>query len=282
MQNLAMSQLMAGANFWDAKGHEMADSNDPATRSRIFAWAAQHEKVFYLPRTPMHPVGLYFSPKSRDYNPSEFLPSYRGNFLLLLQAHREVQVVTPRTLANFSGEVLVLPDVSTLNEEEKKNLDDFAARGGKLIITGTNATGLAASPQVIQIPSDPGKLYFAQLQKDFASATESMPASYLDSIRLKNEIELDAPPTISANFARVDGAAHVFLANFSGLVPGKIAQPTPVGEIHVRIPAAAGQSLAFLPFLGEQQSLHGVRKGDKIEFTLPPVERGAAIWIVTK
>ena len=282
MQNLAMSQLMAGANFWDAKGHEMADSNDPATRSRIFAWTARHEKVFYLPRTPMHPVGLYFSPKSRDYNPSEFLPSYRGNFLLLLQAHREVQVVTPRTLANFSGEVLVLPDVSTLNEEEKKNLDNFAARGGKLIITGTNATGLAASPQVIQITSDPGKLYFAQLQKDFASATESMPASYLDSIRLKNEIELDAPPTISANFARVDGAPHAFLANFSGLIPGKIAQPTPVGEIHVRIPAAAGQSLAFLPFLGEQQSLHGIRKGDKIEFTLPPVERGAAIWIVTK
>jgi hypothetical protein len=282
MQNLAMSQLMAGANFWDAKGHEMADSNDPATRARLFAWTAQHEKVFYQPRTPMHPVGLYFSPKSRDYNPSEFLPSYRGNFLLLLQAHREVQVVTPRTLANFAGEMLILPDVSTLNEEEKKNLDNFTARGGELIITGTNATGLEALPQVIQIPSDPGKLYFAQLQKDFASATESMPTSYLDSIHLKNEIELDAPPTISANFARVDGAPHVFLANFSGLVPGKIAQPTPVSEIHVRIPAAAGQSLAFLPFLGEQQSLPGIRKGDQIEFTLPPVERGAAIWIVTK
>jgi hypothetical protein len=282
MQNLAMSEIMAGANFWDAKGHEMSGSNDPATRVQIFDWIAQHEKVFYLPRTPMHPVGLYFSPKSRDYNPSEFLPSYRGNFLLLLQGHREVQVVTPRTLANFSGEILILPNVSTLNEEEKKSLRNFTAHGGKLLITGTNATALPNSPQVTQISSDPGKLYFAELQKDFAAASTSMPAPYLDSIRLKNEIELDAPSTISVNFARVDGSPHAFLANFSGLVPSKIAQPTPTREIHVRIPATAGQSLAFLPFLGEQQSLQGTRKGDQIEFTLPPLERGAVIWIVAK
>ena len=38
MMNLAMSQVMAGANFWDAPGHSMAGSNDPATRKKIFAW----------------------------------------------------------------------------------------------------------------------------------------------------------------------------------------------------------------------------------------------------
>ena len=32
MKTLAMSQVMAGANFWDAPGHSMAGSNDPATR----------------------------------------------------------------------------------------------------------------------------------------------------------------------------------------------------------------------------------------------------------
>jgi len=36
MMNLAMSQVMAGANFWDAPGHSMAGSNDPATRKKIF------------------------------------------------------------------------------------------------------------------------------------------------------------------------------------------------------------------------------------------------------
>ncbi len=37
MKNLAMSQIMAGANFWDAPGHSMAGSNDYATRKKFFA-----------------------------------------------------------------------------------------------------------------------------------------------------------------------------------------------------------------------------------------------------
>src|SRR5882672_4971201 len=40
MPNLAMSQIMDGANFWDAPGHSMAGSNDAATRKKIFSWIA--------------------------------------------------------------------------------------------------------------------------------------------------------------------------------------------------------------------------------------------------
>src|SRR5271168_1458406 len=46
MRTLAASQLVAGANFWDAPGHSMAGSNDAATRRQIFQWIAQHEKTF--------------------------------------------------------------------------------------------------------------------------------------------------------------------------------------------------------------------------------------------
>jgi len=35
MKNLAMSQVVTGANFWDAPGHSMAGSNDEATRKQI-------------------------------------------------------------------------------------------------------------------------------------------------------------------------------------------------------------------------------------------------------
>jgi hypothetical protein len=42
MRTLAASQLVAGANFWDAPGHSMAGSNDPATRKQIFDWIAKH------------------------------------------------------------------------------------------------------------------------------------------------------------------------------------------------------------------------------------------------
>ena len=58
MENLAMSQVMAGANFWDAPGHSMAGSNDLATRKKIFDWIKAHEKTFYLPRSPIDPIGV--------------------------------------------------------------------------------------------------------------------------------------------------------------------------------------------------------------------------------
>ena len=105
MKNLAMSQIMDGANFWDAPGHSMAGSNDLPTRKLIFQWIASHENVFYHPRVPMHPVGVYFSPQSRDFHADDFLPAYRGLLVLLLQRHVELQVVTPRTLADYHGEI---------------------------------------------------------------------------------------------------------------------------------------------------------------------------------
>ncbi|MFZ1931699.1 MAG: hypothetical protein WAU50_21330, partial [Candidatus Sulfotelmatobacter sp.] len=139
MMNLAMSQVTVGANFWDAPGHSMAGSNDPATRKKIFAWIKQNEKTLYLPRTPIHPIGVYFSPQTRNFYAEDFLRSYRGILILLMQAHREFQIVTPRTLHEFRGEALVLPDVRILSPDEQELLKQYAGGGKKLIITGNNA-----------------------------------------------------------------------------------------------------------------------------------------------
>src|SRR5579863_733506 len=108
MMNLAMSEIMAGANFWDAPGHSMAGSNDLPTRKKIFEWIQAHEKTFYLPRNPVHSVGVYFSPDTRNYFAKDFLDSYRGVLILLMQKHLSFQIVTPRTLADFQGKTLVL------------------------------------------------------------------------------------------------------------------------------------------------------------------------------
>ena len=120
MMNLAMSQIMDGANFWDAPGHSMAGSNDLPTRKKIFTWIAAHEKTFYLPRSPIDPIGVYFSPKTRDFFAKEFIDSYRAVLILLMQKHLEFQIVTPRTLAEFRGKTLVLPDVRILDDSEKQ------------------------------------------------------------------------------------------------------------------------------------------------------------------
>jgi len=90
---------------------------------------------------------------------------------------------------------------------------------------------------------------------------------------------VDAPTTVAANFATVNGTPHIYLANFGGLVPGKVVIPTPVNNIHVRVPAGMGDSLSYLPFLGEAQIVHGVKQGDLVEFTLPSLERGAVISV---
>ena len=71
------------------------------------------------PRGPIHPVGVYFSPATRNYYADEFIRSYRGILILLMQKHLEFQIVTPRTLAEFKGDTLVLPDVRILSDSEK-------------------------------------------------------------------------------------------------------------------------------------------------------------------
>ncbi len=97
---------------------------------------------------------------------------------------------------------------------------------------------------------------------------------------MKSDMEIEAPPTIAANFGQVDGSPRLFITNFSGLVPGKIATPTPVAGAKVRLSAALGNSLAYLPFLGQTQILHGTKRGDTMQFDLPAIERGAAVWVV--
>ncbi len=57
MLNLANSQLTAGANFWDARGHVMSGSNDMPTRTEIFGWIAKHEDIFGAIRKPVGETG---------------------------------------------------------------------------------------------------------------------------------------------------------------------------------------------------------------------------------
>ncbi len=278
MMNLAMSQIMDGANFWDAPGHSMAGSNDPPTRKKILSWIKQNEKTFFLPRAPIHPVGVYFSPKTRDYYADEFLQSYRGILVLLMQAHREFQVVTPRTLSEFDGEALVLPDVRVLGEDERTALEQYASRGKKLIITGNDPLESSNKPNIVRLAECPGKAYVASLEKDFDHSTPQMQQAFLDSLPPSAGIEISASPEVATSIARVNGQTHVFLANFAGLVAGKNPVQTPQ-TITITVPDSSGNTAYFLPFLGETQKLDGLAKEGKISFTLPPISKGAVFWL---
>jgi hypothetical protein len=280
MKNLAMSQLMDGANFWDAPGHSMAGSNDQPTRKQIFDWIKQNEKVFYLPRTPIDPIGVYFSPQTRNYYADDFIRSYRGILILLMQAHREFQVVTPRTLQEFKGSAMVLPSVQMLDANERSWIDQYLSQGKKLIVTGASGLEISNRPNLVRFAECPGKAYVELLEKDFDHATPQMEREFLDSLPANEEVKISASPQVATSIAQVNGQRHVFMANFAGLVAGKNPVQTPQ-NVTITVPAAAGKSAEFLPFMGSTQQLEGVAQNGTFTFTLPPISKGAAFWLNT-
>jgi hypothetical protein len=288
MKNLAMSQIMTGSNFWDAPGHSMAGSNDHATRREIFAWIKAHQNVFFQPREPISPVGVYFSPKTRDYFADEFITSYRGILILLMQKHLEFQVVTPRTLADFKGKTLVLPDVRVLNDEEKSQLKQYVSSGGTLIITGHDATQFAGEGQsssqsdnVIRLPQSPGAEYFAKLKSNFDDTTPDEESNFFDKLKPESSVKVTASPAIATSIARVDGEPHIFFANFAGLRGGVNPVQTPQKGVRVQVAGSNNAKGFFLPFMGQVSSVKAVPQDGGVAFTLPVIDKGAVFWWTT-
>lgn len=278
MLNLAMSEVMAGANFWDAPGHAMAGSNDPPTRKRIFTWIKDHEKILYSPRTPIDPIGVYFSPATRNYYAKEFIPSYRGILILLMQKHLEFQVVTPRTLHDFKGSTLILPEVRILDETEKAWLRTYTERGKQLVITGEDATGLNDARNIVRFTKCPGKDYILALQKDFEATDPDREREFLESLKAATSVRVVASRWLATSIARIDGKPHVFFANFAGLRGGVNPIQTPQSGVQVIIPGASSGHGFFLPFLGDVQTLAGTADNAGMTYKLPAIEKGAVFW----
>ena len=279
MQNLAMSQVAAGANFWDAPGHVMAGSNDPAMRRRIFSWIATNESEIYGKRESIHPVGLYFSPKTRDYFESQFLPEFQGWGILLLQHHREWEVVTPRMLAGFKGKTLILPDVRVLDDGERTSLRALLANGARVIITGQNSTELPDSSQIVRFPERLGAAYLQSLDPNLEQPDEQQAGKMLAALPADAAIQMSASPLLITNTAGVNGTAHIFLFNIRGLRGGQNAVPMPESGMTVTVPAAPAMRMYYVPFLGQKQEVRPEHRGSQLIFHVPSIERGGILWL---
>jgi hypothetical protein len=280
MQNLAMSQIMTGSNFWDAPGHSMGGSNDRPTRQKIFKWISEHEDTFFHARSPINPIGVYFSPSTRNYFAQEFLSSYRGVLILLMQKHLEYQIVTPRTLAAFKGKTLILPDVRLLDEKERSGLQAMVARGGKLVLTGHDAAQLPESTSVVHFADCPGKSYSQSLEHDFAATKPSQAQAFLATLNPDTHLTVEASSDLATHVAAVDGQTHIYFANFKGLVGGNNPMQTP--EVGARVVVAGKFRAYFLPFLGEVKELQGKIGEGRTTFVLPEIDRGAVVWLKKK
>ena len=247
MKNLALSNVMAGTNPWDARGHVMSGSNDIETRKVIYDWIAANETILYEPRTPISPVGVYFSPKTRNYNPDDFMASYQGMMNLLLQGHIEFQVVTPRTLKEFKGEALILPDVQYISAYEIAQLKDLIDNEVKLMITGGtgkfdynvkenelnimdrlygttngNNESQAAIKMYMYYEQCPGKTYSNYLNNEFNTSAWSGEYKNMDYFSFLQKFKTD----LIANFEleqnrTVNIEASPFVSSQTALVNGK-------------------------------------------------------------
>jgi hypothetical protein len=276
----------------------------------------EHEKIFFLPRQPVRLIGVYFSPKSRNYFAQEFIESYRGTMMLLLQSHLEFQIVTPRTLSEFHGDMLILPDARCLGKEEVDYLGSYAGSAKTLIVTGetgkydetgasrnsnpvhqllriTNPAGKKTGRRFIYYPDCPGRSYYAELQKEFDGEAvagvweqaefnklrKGFVAEILEVSGLQPAVQIDASPFLSSQIASVGGKVSVFLANFKGLKSKEVAQQTPEENVTIAFSGSGPRTIAVLPFLGQLQKVQGTYKGGKLTCKLPPIDKGAVVWV---
>ena len=204
---------------------------------------------------------------------------YRGILILMMQKHLEFQIVTPRTLADFQGKTLVLPDIRELSDDEKTWLREFVDQKKRLVITGRDTTGLDASDHVVRFPECPGRTYEQALERNFERTSPASQQQLLDALGKSDEVQIEAPPDIATSIARTsDGHINCFFANFSGLRGGSNPVQTPQDGVKVMVQSKAGDEGYILPFLGTAQPLHGVRKRDSVTFTLPSIAKGAVFW----
>jgi hypothetical protein len=318
MKNLFMTQLAAGTNVWDARGHVMSGSNDMKTRKEIFKWIKKHESRLYLPRKPIHPVGIYFSPKTRNYFPKEFINSYTGIMNILLQSHLEFQIITPRNLEYFNGEILILPDVKCVYNKEIEFLNLFISSGGSLIITGEtgrynekreiyyenpihallgikdkNKKIISSNKlKYIYYPYCPGKVYLNEVKKNFdfyaingtyenTQFNKIKDDFYNDLIKIlkfKPIFEIVASPFISTQIVEINGKTHIFFANFRGLVGNKNAVQNPEKNVKIIFPTIQNKKMYILPFLDKVEEVEGTIENGKFSFIIPEIKKGMVVW----
>ncbi len=283
MLNLFMSELMAGANLWDASGHVMSGSNDMATRNEVFHWVAAHPDIFDVHREPVGEVGVYFSDTTRNFYSKDFIASYRGVLLLLLRNHIQFRIVTPRTVSGFDGKVLVLPDVRIVSDAESASIHRFSAQGGSIIMTGQPDGKLNDLSKAVLFPDTPERAYLKSAEADFDHADPATAAKLLSALQVAppaaNDVEVIASRNIVAHLATIGTRRYIFLANFDGLKAGLVATPRVQHDIKIALQARPGEQLHVLPFLGKESLISGKPKGSGTQFTLPVVERGTIAWI---
>ncbi len=303
MKLLSCTQLMQGANFWDAPGHSMAGSNDYALRKKIFSWIKTNENILYSKRKSINPVGVYFSPSTRNYFADTYTASFYGILHLLLNNHFEYKIVTPRTLKDFNGKMLVLPDVKILTDNETDTIERLYGNGTNIIITG--ATGYynperktvkenkllnylennkSKNSGYLFLPWGPGKNYFEKRDtSDITSFYDQIKNAFPD---FSPKYKIKADYNVSIHQENIGDKDYLFITNLRGLKGYSSCIPAEEKDIEVSFESSIPHKIFYMPYLGKMQELKLVRSKDNAgqnssiyRFKIPPVQFGGIVII---
>jgi hypothetical protein len=281
MKNLFVSQVMSGTNSWDAARHVMSGSNDYDTRAEVYKWIKENEQLIYNKRGLISPVGVYFSPDTRDYFPDSWEQSYFGTMELLMQKGIEFEIVTPRTLDKFKSDLLIFPDVRSLADEELSQIEGIV-KGGKKHLIFTAHTGEYDSMRK-KVAKDRIKS-LVQAHKQSAAYIADERASELDEMLNKYylpSVEIKGVQRCVTQIATVKGKTTVYIANFAGLKSKENAIPLPAKGVSITFNNVSNRATVanFIPFLGKSVQLQGVWDKNNLTVRLPDFLRGGIVTL---
>ncbi len=299
MKLLSCAQVMAGANYWDAPGHLMAGSNDFSLRKEIFKWIKENEDFLYSPRKAVSPIGVYFSPVTRNYFTDDYIKSFYGILHLLLNNHLNYQVVTPRTLNDFKDNLLILPDVRILGKTEIELIKQKCEQGLNLILTGesgyyNNSRKTENENSILKIlcgdnnerskylfiPECPEKKYFDNHDTLLIKYFSDQIKDFLPSLNLKYKIK--ASLNVSTVQAELKGKDCIYITNLKGLKGYSSCIPLVEDKIEIEFSSVEMPEIRFIPYLGEEVKLNEnnlIQDKDIIKIILPPVQYGGIVII---
>jgi hypothetical protein len=320
MKSLFYSQLFSGTNMWDVNGYVMSSTNDMQTRTEVYKWVSEYEDIFYSPRTPLAPIGVYFSDYTRNFFSKDFINSYRGIISLLINSHLPYQILTSRTIDNSSPEILILPDVKVLSDNEIESLASLAKNKTKFIVTGEFAkydenrkvrtgnvlkklfdksgnSGINENNNFLMMEKCPGKSYSTLISEDLNKYfnNESNDLTELNKIRenfisriydfteYKPEIKIDAPIDILVSSNVTSDYIYLYLLNIRGICEACSSINKTIKNINISFKDNLGtQDIYTLPFLGKKEKVETNRVNESINFSLPEIDRGTVVLIKRK
>jgi hypothetical protein len=159
--------LAAGNNPYETKIPKMTTTAGSSFRKRMFSWIKREEARLF-DSTSAARVGVFFSPESRDYvdkaiglglfatiksedkpwwstseKDSVFYLTYMGEYRGIIKwlTHNHIPfdtLVRPDDDELSRYEIVIAPSLQAISNEDSELLDRYAAKGGYLLITGSN------------------------------------------------------------------------------------------------------------------------------------------------